>query len=94
MIILFRFVLVAVALRLSIALVLLFVVWITWCPQRKYAIVVYSNSPVWQEYFETQVIPRLGDRAVVLNCWKAFRAMASMEPETPGKAGACDVSQG
>ncbi len=28
---------------------------------------MYSNSAVWQEYFETEVIPRLGGRAVVLN---------------------------
>jgi hypothetical protein len=49
------------------ALLLLSVVWLTWCPRRRYAIVVYSNSPIWQEYFETQVIPRLGHRAIVLN---------------------------
>jgi len=49
------------------ALFLLSVVWLTWCPRQRYAIVVYSNSPIWQEYFETQIIPRLGQRAVVLN---------------------------
>jgi hypothetical protein len=52
------------------ALLLLSVVWLAWCPRRRYAIVVYSNSPVWQEYFERQVIPLLGERAVVLN-WSA-----------------------
>lgn len=46
---------------------LLLVVWLTWCPRRRYALVIYSNSPVWREYFETQVISRLGGRAVVLN---------------------------
>jgi hypothetical protein len=66
-IVLLPFVLVALVLWLAIALLLLVVVWITWCPRGKYAIVVYSNSPVWQEYFETQVIPQLHDRAVVLN---------------------------
>jgi hypothetical protein len=65
--VLLPFVLAAEALRLAIALVLLLVVWVTWCPRRKYAIVVYSNSPVWREYFETNVVPQLGDRAVVLN---------------------------
>jgi hypothetical protein len=49
------------------SLVLLSAVWLTWCPRRRYALVVYSNSPVWQDYFETNVIPLLGDRAVVLN---------------------------
>ena len=48
------------------ALLLLLTVWLTWVPRRRYAIVVYSNSPVWQEYFETQVIPKLGERAAPL----------------------------
>ena len=60
-------VLVALLLWLASALLLLSVVWLTWCPRRRYAVVVHSNSPVWQEYFETEVIPRLGGRAVVLN---------------------------
>ena len=45
------FVLVALVLWLGIALSLLFVVWVTWCARRKYAMVLYSNSPVSQEYF-------------------------------------------
>src|SRR5262247_2308419 len=60
-------VLVASLLWLLSALLLLSVVWLTWWPRQQYALVVYSNSPVWQEYFETQVIPRRGGRAVVLN---------------------------
>ena len=61
--------LVAVALLLWLisSLLLLSVVWLTWCPRRRYALVVYSSSPIWQEYFETQVISQLGERAVVLN---------------------------
>ena len=55
----------ALAVQRAVAIVRM--VWLTWCPRGRYAVVVYSNSPVWQEYFETQVIPRLGDRAVVLN---------------------------
>ena len=61
------------------ALLLLSVVWLAWCPRRRYAIVVYSNSPVWQEYFETQVIPRLGERAVVLN-WSERKRWAFSLP--------------
>ena len=57
----------ALLLWLTGELLLLSVVWLTWCPQRRYAVVVYSNSPVWQEYFEREVIPRLGERAIVLN---------------------------
>ena len=66
-IVLLPLVLLALVVWLAIALLLLCVVWITWCPRHKYAIVVYSNSPVWHEYFETHVIPQLRDRAVVLN---------------------------
>jgi hypothetical protein len=65
-------VLVVLVVQLATAVLLLCVVWIAWCPRGKYAIVVYSNSPVWQEYFETRVIPQLGDRAVVLN-WSERR---------------------
>jgi hypothetical protein len=28
---------------------------------------VYSDSPVWHDHIEQQVLPRLGQRAVVLN---------------------------
>ena len=67
LIVLLPFVVVALLLGMVSALLLLSLVWLTWCPRRRYALVVYSNSPIWQEYFETQVIPRLGERAVVLN---------------------------
>ena len=67
LIVLLPVVVVAVLFWLISALLLLSVVWLTWCPRRRYALVVYSSSPVWQEYFETQVISRLGERAVVLN---------------------------
>jgi hypothetical protein len=30
-------------------------------------LLVYSRSPVWQEYVETNWLPRIGDRAMVLN---------------------------
>jgi hypothetical protein len=67
LIVLLPVVVIAVLLWLISALLLLSVVWLTWCPRRRYALVVYSNSPIWQEYFETQVISRLAERAVVLN---------------------------
>jgi hypothetical protein len=67
LIVLLPVVVVALLLWLISAVLLLSIVWLAWCPRRRYAIVVYSNSPVWQEYFERQVIPRLGARAVVLN---------------------------
>ena len=59
--------LVGAVLWLIAAVVLLFVVWVLWWPRRRYALVVYSNSPIWQEYFQTQVLPAIGNRGVVLN---------------------------
>jgi hypothetical protein len=56
-------------------------VWSWWTPRGIDVLLVYSNSPIWQEYFETEIRPRLGARAVVLN-WserKQWRAgLASM----------------
>ena len=41
--------------------------WLLWSPLGKRVLVVYSNSPVWQIYFEEQILPRLPSNAVVLN---------------------------
>jgi len=49
------------------AIVLQLIVWTAWCSRRRYALVVYSNSPIWQAYFEQQVLPAVGDRGIVLN---------------------------
>jgi len=67
LLVLLPFVLLGLALWLIVAVVLLLVVWVTWCTRGRYALVVYSNSPVWQEYFETHVLPTIGHRGVVLN---------------------------
>src|SRR5262245_11268645 len=67
LLVLLPFVLLGLALWLMVAVVLLLVVWVTWCTRGRYALVVYSNSPVWQEYFETHVLPTIGHRGVVLN---------------------------
>ena len=42
-------------------------IWIWWCPRGRDVLFVYSDSPVWHDYVETQILPRLGDRAVVMN---------------------------
>jgi hypothetical protein len=66
-VILLPIVIAGLALWLFGALLVLVVVWLTWCPQGRYALVVYSNSPVWQEFFETEMLPRLAGRAAILN---------------------------
>jgi hypothetical protein len=49
------------------AVLLQLVVWLTWCPRGRYVLVVYSNSPIWREYFEAHVLPAVSSRGVVLN---------------------------
>lgn len=66
------FVIVGLLLWLVAALLLLALVWLTWCPRGRYALVVYSSSPIWQEYFERHVLPSLAGRARVLN-WSERR---------------------
>ena len=57
----------AIALHLLAGLCLNVAAWCCWCARGRYVLFVYSNSPIWQAYVEEHVLPRLGDRAVVLN---------------------------
>ena len=58
------------ALSFSFGLALHIAIWIWWCTRGKYVLLVYSNSPAWQPYFESHLLPTLQNRAVVLN-WSA-----------------------
>jgi len=54
---------------------------IAWGAQGRRILLVYSRSPVWQEYVETNWLPRLHDHAIVLNwsdraTWKRQRSLA------------------
>jgi hypothetical protein len=49
----------------SLALYLL--VWTCWLTRGRDVLFVYSNSPHWKEYIESEILPRLRNRAVVLN---------------------------
>ena len=42
-------------------------VWLLWCPRGKNILFVYSHSPLWHEYLESVVLPRLAAQAVILN---------------------------
>ena len=42
-------------------------IWLCWCLRGRFVLFVYSNSPIWQEYVEENILPRLGQCAVVLN---------------------------
>ena len=47
-------------------------IWCVWCTRGHDVLLVYSNSPIWQAYFEEQLLPRLGRRAIILN-WSQRR---------------------
>jgi len=46
---------------------LILLVRLTWYPQQKYMLFVYSNSPNWKEYLESNILPRISTHAVVIN---------------------------
>ncbi len=60
-------VLVAVTLGLAHRAVLYALVWLLWLPRGTDTLLVYSDSPIWQEYMTSQVLPLVQERAVVLN---------------------------
>ena len=38
-----------------------------WYPKNKYLLFVYSESPVWKEYIETNILPRISELGIILN---------------------------
>ena len=50
-----------------VCVVVLALVWLTWLPRGRDLLLVYSNSPHWQQYFEAGLLPQIADRAEILN---------------------------
>ena len=48
------------------------VMWLAWCARGRNVLLVYSNSPSWQDYVETELIPKLPKNTIVLN-WSERR---------------------
>lgn len=48
-------------------LLLQIAIWTTWCGFGRRVIFVYSNSPIWQDYVEQNILPRLPERSIILN---------------------------
>lgn len=62
---------------LTYAVVLHLALWIVWCSRGTNVLLVYSESPIWQDYIESEILPRLPRSTVVLNWsqrrqWKYF----------------------
>ena len=41
-------------------------VWAWWLPTGKDVLYVSSDSPIWKEYMETEILPLVAERAMVL----------------------------
>ncbi len=48
------------------------IVWLLWCTRGKHVLLVYSDSPIWHDYIEENIIPHLPRSAIVLN-WSERR---------------------
>lgn len=48
-------------------IVVYLLVWVWWLPNGKDVLFVSSESTIWKEYMETQILPLVRDRATVLN---------------------------
>ena len=42
-------------------------IWTFWIPRGRRVLFVYSNSPVWKEYIEQEILPRLPAESLVMN---------------------------
>jgi hypothetical protein len=65
-------ILVVLFLWLLASLLLCVLVWLLWCTRGKDILFVYSDSPIWYDYVEVHIIPRIESRAVILN-WSKRR---------------------
>ena len=43
------------------------VAWFVWMPQGKDVLIVTSDSPVWREYMQREIIAKLEQRSIILN---------------------------
>jgi hypothetical protein len=51
-------------------IVVYLLVWVWWLPKGKDVLYVSSGSPIWKEYMETEILPLVARRAMVLS-WSA-----------------------
>ena len=74
LIILSPFLILAVFVNLLWGAILYMAIWLTW--KKQFVLFVYSNSPIWKDYIEREILPRISDRATVLN-WSERRKWKS-----------------
>lgn len=82
LIILSPILIIAVFLYLLWGAILYIAIWVTWKKQR--ILFVYSDSPVWKDYIEGEILPYIQDTAVILNWserrnWKTSLAILAFQ---------------
>ena len=60
-------VMLAVAARLVAGALIHVAVWLWWWPRGRDVLFVYSDSPVWHDYIEINILPNIRQRAILLN---------------------------
>jgi hypothetical protein len=45
--------------------ILYIAIWLTW--KKEFVLFVYSNSPIWKDYIESEIIPHIQNQAIILN---------------------------
>jgi hypothetical protein len=58
---------VIVIVRVTFSVILHLMVWVWWLPRGQDVLFVYSDSPIWQDYIQVEILPSIRHRAVVLN---------------------------
>jgi hypothetical protein len=53
--------------RLLYAVVLQLIIWLVWCSRGRNVLLVSSESPIWHDYIETHILPRLPQSTTLLN---------------------------
>ena len=51
-------------------------IWVFWLPKGKDILFVYSDSPVWREHVEAEILPHIEARAIILN-WSERKAWSA-----------------
>lgn len=67
LVLMFPLIIVGIALYLGYGLILYLAIWLRWCLLGRRVMFVYSNSPIWQDYVEKNILPRLPEGSVILN---------------------------
>jgi hypothetical protein len=54
-------------LRFLYGLFLGYLVMLLWYPKDKHILFVYSNSPNWKDYIETNILPKIENKSIIIN---------------------------